>query len=135
MRVFMVDEDRETYTFRKDLNKPAEFKLERADVLFIAERNPSKLKGEAGYTDIKIDWYPPFDEMKRYNVYIKDEKKGKFTIAGKPRGNNFHLKDLKGNTKYFISVTTVECFHFSGAIFYSEIAVSDLKQDTFIFQV
>ena len=44
-RVFMVDEDRTTYTFRHELYEPEEFTVNRADVLFMAERNPTALKG------------------------------------------------------------------------------------------
>ena len=47
LTAFMVDEDRETYTFRNDLYKPQEFKLNRNEVLFVAERAPSGMKGEA----------------------------------------------------------------------------------------
>ncbi len=108
MLLFMVDEDRTTYTFRKELYKPEELKLERADVLFVAERNPSKLIGKADYTSIEIEWYPPFDEMKYYNIYIKNKKEDPFIVAGTSSKKSFHLKNLKGNTKYLISVTGVD---------------------------
>ncbi|MBN1500379.1 MAG: hypothetical protein JW982_09490, partial [Spirochaetes bacterium] len=41
---YMVDENRETYTFRLELYKPVEFVLTREEVLFIARGNPSGLE-------------------------------------------------------------------------------------------
>jgi hypothetical protein len=37
LKVFLVDEDRSTYTFRKELYNPAEFTVKRSDVLVMGE--------------------------------------------------------------------------------------------------
>ncbi|HPA71331.1 MAG TPA: hypothetical protein PKY31_03625, partial [Spirochaetota bacterium] len=58
LTAFIVDEDQESYTFRKELHSPAEFTLKRVDVLFIADRNPSGLKGEAETDRARLEWFP-----------------------------------------------------------------------------
>jgi hypothetical protein len=84
MRAFMVDEDHTSYVLRKELNDPTEFRLERSKVLFMAERNPSGLKGTAGYTDIRLKWLPSYDEMEHYNIYVKTGGVEEFSLAEKP---------------------------------------------------
>ncbi|HPA73949.1 MAG TPA: hypothetical protein PKY31_16880 [Spirochaetota bacterium] len=104
---YMVDEDRTTYTFRKELYSPEEFTLNRADVLFIAERNPSGLKGEAETDRVKLEWFPSYDPMKRYNIYIK--KKGEsYALADTSRKNSHILTGLSSNTDYAARVTGVD---------------------------
>ena len=44
---YMADEDRESYTSRKELYNPEELKLRSDHVLFITRGNPSGLDGEA----------------------------------------------------------------------------------------
>ncbi len=105
---YMVDEDRESYTFRRDLFKPEEFRLERKEVLFIAERNPSGLKGEADTTTIKLTWYHPYDKMKKYNIYTKKEKGGKYELAATSGSNKYTLENLPSNRHFFIVVTGID---------------------------
>jgi fibronectin type 3 domain-containing protein/RNase P/RNase MRP subunit p29 len=105
---YMIDEDRDSYTFRNDINKPEEFTVKRSKVLFIAERNPSELRGESGYTDISLTWSPPYDKMKFYNVYYKKDKDEKFILADASWSTSYKLKGLKSFTKYIIRVTGVD---------------------------
>jgi hypothetical protein len=77
---YMVDEDRESYTFRNELYRNIEFKVPRLDVLFLAERNPSGLNGEAGTDRIRLSWYHPYDKMERYNIYAKRGKQDKYVF-------------------------------------------------------
>lgn len=106
---YMVDEDRSSYTFRKELYKPAEFTLARTDVLFIAEKNPSGLKGEAGTNSIDLAWLPPYDVVKKYNIYITEAKgKVKPVVTDYTKKKSMMLKNLKSNTTYFIYVTSVD---------------------------
>jgi hypothetical protein len=105
---FMVDEDRDSYTFRKDLYKPEEFKLERSDVLFLAEKNPSGLKGVAEADSISLKWLPPYDSVKHYNVYYSSDKKEKYKLAGSPWGKSYTLSNLSSNKTYYIIVTSVD---------------------------
>ncbi|PKL17032.1 MAG: hypothetical protein CVV49_13055 [Spirochaetae bacterium HGW-Spirochaetae-5] len=102
--VYMVDEDRLTYTFRKDLYKPVEFTMKRADVLFMAERNPTGLKGEPETNQVSLEWLPSFEKMKYYNIYYKKkgEKYGPSVKSGK---TTYVLKNLSSNTEYTVKVT------------------------------
>jgi hypothetical protein len=90
----MVDEDRESYTFRNELYRNIEFKVPRLDVLFLAERNPSGLKGEAGTDRIRLSWYHPYDKMERYNIYAKRGKQDKYVLKETSRRNSYTLEDL-----------------------------------------
>ncbi|PKL16418.1 MAG: hypothetical protein CVV49_16370 [Spirochaetae bacterium HGW-Spirochaetae-5] len=105
---FMVDEDRDSYTFRKDLYKPEEFVIERSDVLFIAEKNPSRLKGVADTESIELTWLPPYDSVKSYNIYYSTDKKEKYKLAGNTWSKSYTLKGLQSNRLYFIIVTSVD---------------------------
>ncbi len=107
---YMVDEDQESYTFRKDLYKPEEFTLSRADVLFIAEKNPSGLKvdGVVWTDSVSLVWLPPYDEVKKYNVYIKKDKAEKYELAGTTKKKYIKLEDLTPRTTYYIIVTSVD---------------------------
>ncbi len=107
---FMVDEDRVSYTFRKDLYKPEEFVLNRTDVLFISEKNPSGLKvtGEIGTNSVSLAWLPPYDAVKQYNVYITKNKSGKYEVIGSSKDKSITLKNLSSNTTYYLIVTSVD---------------------------
>lgn len=107
---FMVDEDRDSYTFRMDLYKPEEFAVKRADVLFIAEKNPSGLQveGEIGTESVSLKWLPPYDEVRQYRVYIKKRERDKYEPAGSTPDKFITLRDLSSNTRYFIIVTSVD---------------------------
>ncbi len=105
---YMVDEDQETYTFRNDLYKPEEFKLERMEVLFIAERNPSALKGKPDTQSIDLTWYHPYDPMEKYNIYIKKKKEDSYELAATTSNNKYTLENLTSNTRYFIVVTGID---------------------------
>jgi len=105
---FMVDEDRDSYTFRKDLYKPVEFKLERSEVLFIAEKNPSGLKGVAETDRVSLTWLPPYDSVKHYNVYYSSGKNEKYKLADSVWGKSYTLSKLVSNKTYYIIVTSVD---------------------------
>jgi hypothetical protein len=108
MRVYMVDEDRKTYTFRNDITKPEEFIINRSEVMFITERNPSGLKGEPELYSISLSWYQSFDKMEKFNIYIKNTQEVLFTLTGESKETSYVLKNLKSNTKYIIRVTGVD---------------------------
>jgi len=102
--VYMVDEDRITYTFRRDLYKPLEFTIKRSDVLFMAERNPTGLKGEPGIDKVALEWLPSFEKMRHYNIYIK--KKGEtYGLPMESKKVKYHLDELASNTEYTVKVT------------------------------
>jgi fibronectin type 3 domain-containing protein len=107
-RGYIVDEDREIYTFRYILDKPDEFTVKRSDVLFTASRNPSGLKARAGYTEIDLKWYPAFDRMSYFNIYIKKKKDDKYVKIDRSPTNSIKLKNLQSNTKYYIRLTGVD---------------------------
>jgi hypothetical protein len=106
---FVIDEDQDTYTYRKELYSPEEFKLKKADILFMAEKNPSGLQAvEILPEKVSLIWFPPYDEVKRYNVYIKTDPKGKYELAGSSKEKKITLDKLKSNTIYYIIVTGVD---------------------------
>ena len=56
---YIVDEDRMSYICREELYSPKEFVLKRSAVLFVAEKNPSGLKGDSASDSIRLEWLPP----------------------------------------------------------------------------
>lgn len=105
---FIVDEDQDTYTFRKVLQSPAEMKVNRSDILFISERNPSGLKGTPGTGSIELSWFPPYNPVKHYLVYHREKSEGDFRPAVRIRGKSNTLDNLKSNTAYVVKVTAVD---------------------------
>lgn len=107
---YMVDEDRESYTFRMELYDPAEFILKRSDVLFMAEKNPSGLQvdGDVDTDRVTLTWLPPYDAVKKYNVYIKINDNDKYELIDSTGSKSITLKNLSSNTVYYIIVTSVD---------------------------
>jgi hypothetical protein len=105
---FIVDEERESYVCRMKLYSPREFRLRRSDVLFVAEKNPSGLKGKAGMTDAKLSWFPPYDRVKTYNLYMKTGKKDTYRKIASTSKKHISVEDLKSNTKYYFIVRSVD---------------------------
>ena len=108
IEAYMVDEDQDSYTFRVDLYKPVEFKLKRTEVLFMAEKNPSGLEGEA-YTDrIEFKWLPPYNKIKTYTIYMKTSEKDKYEPVASTENLDCVVKKLKSNTTYWVIVTATD---------------------------
>ena len=105
---YMVDEDRESYTFRKELFSPEEFKLRRDQVLFMARGNPSGLQGEADTDRVELKWFPPYNQVKRYKIYIKENREKKFRLADDTGSKSITLKGLKSNTKYIFYISAID---------------------------
>jgi len=107
---YIVDEDQDSYTFRKELYKAAEFTINRSDVLFIAEKNPSGLKidGEIGTDKVSLVWLPPYDVVKKYNIYIKKNKADKYELTDNTKAKSITLKNLSSNTTYYLIVTSID---------------------------
>ncbi len=107
---YMVDEDRETYTFRKELFNPEEFSIKRDQVLFMARGNPTGLEvdGEVEIDRVALKWNPPYNPVKKYRINIKKSSDKLFKPAGETGSKSITLKDLKSNTKYQINVTAID---------------------------
>jgi hypothetical protein len=105
---YMVNEDRDTYTFRKELYSPEEFNLKRTEVLFMARGNPSGLNGEPETDEINLKWYPPYNPVKKYRIYLKKQNDTAYSVADECRWTGYKLKNLKSNTKYIIYVTALD---------------------------
>lgn len=105
---YMVDEDRESYTFRRNLYKPEEFTLKRDQVLFMARGNPSALEGEADTNSIELKWFPPYNAVKKYRLYIKGPDNADFIVAGETGSRSYEVEDLKSHTKYQFYVTAID---------------------------
>jgi hypothetical protein len=114
---YMVDEDRANYTFRMELYNPEEFTLKRSDVLFMAEKNPSGLQvvGDVGTDRVSLTWLPPYDAVKKYNVYIKKNEKDKYELIESTGGKSITLKNLVSNTSYFLIVTSVDSTNYESS--------------------
>jgi len=105
---YQVDEDRDDYYFRKEINNPAEFKISRKKVMFIARTNPTDLSSEASVERILIRWSPPFKPAKFYRVYLRKNVKGeKFTAIGETEENFFNIRELDKCTAYEVYVTAI----------------------------
>jgi len=105
---YMVDEDRETYTFRMEIYKPEEFKLRRDQVLFMARGNPTGLNAEAGTERAELKWFAPYMPVKSYNIYVKEPGEREYRLAGNTRGKSYSLRNLTSNTKYQVHVTAID---------------------------
>ena len=105
---FVVDEDQDTYTFRKVLLSPEETKVNRSDILFISERNPSGLKGKPHTGSIELSWFPPYNPVKHYLVYHREKSESDFRPAVMSRGKSLTLENLKSNTTYIVKITAVD---------------------------
>lgn len=105
---YMVDEDRESYTFRKELFNPEEFKLRRDQVLFMARGNPTGLEGEAEFDRASLKWFPPYNPVKKYRIYIKGPEDKAYRVADETGSKSITIKELKSNTKYLIYVTALD---------------------------
>lgn len=114
---YMVDEDRESYTFRLELYNPGEFTLKRNDVLFMAEKNPSGLQvdGDVSTDRVTLTWLPPYDPVKKYNVYIKKNDRDKYELIESTGGKSITLKNLSSNTEYFLIVTSVDSTNYESS--------------------
>ena len=71
IEAYMVDEDQTSYTFRKELYSPNEFRVRRDEVLFTTRKNPSGLAGTAESDRIEITWKAPYTPVSKYKVYFK----------------------------------------------------------------
>ncbi|TAL37897.1 MAG: hypothetical protein EPN93_05350 [Spirochaetes bacterium] len=105
---FIVDEDQKSYIFRKVLLSPEEMTVNRSEVLFISERNPSGLKGEPEADRIELAWYPPYNPVKHYLVYFKEQGEQEYREPLKSKGTSLTLKNLKSNTTYVVKTTAVD---------------------------
>ena len=107
---YIVDEDQESYTFRKELYSPEEFSFKRSEILFMAEKNPSGLQvvGNVETHKVTLSWLPPYDEVKRYNLYIKQNEKDKYELAYSTKEKTATLSNLSGRTTYYLIVTSVD---------------------------
>ena len=105
---YIVDEDRIRYVCRRELYSAREFLLNRTDVLFIAEKNPSGLKGTAGMTEVSLSWFPPYDPVKKYNIYMKTAKNGEYHRITSSSGRHATIENLKSNTLYYFIVKSVD---------------------------
>ncbi|HOP29827.1 MAG TPA: fibronectin type III domain-containing protein [Spirochaetota bacterium] len=105
---YMVDEDRDTYTFRRELFNPEEFKLRRDQVLFMARGNPSGLEGEPDTDHVSLKWFPPYNQVRKYKIYIKGPGDKSYSVADETGSKSITLKKLKSNTKYQLYVTAID---------------------------
>jgi len=105
---YLVDEDRDVYVFRKELYKPEEFSISRKNVLFMSEKNPSALKGEASSGSVELSWLPPYGQVKQNKIYIKQNKDEEYKVAGTTKKNNIHITGLESQKTYFFIVRAVD---------------------------
>ncbi len=112
---YLVEQDRTNYIFRMDFLKPVEISVSRTDILFIAEKNPSGLKGLADTDSITLSWFPPYDQVKEYRLYVKNKVNDKYSLAGVTDNKSHKIKNLKSNTTYFVIVTSVDMTGYESA--------------------
>ncbi|MBN1499602.1 MAG: fibronectin type III domain-containing protein [Spirochaetes bacterium] len=107
---YKVDENRDVYTFRSNLMVNEEFTIKKSDVLFMTERNPSGLQvdGEVSADSVSLKWYPPFDPVKTYNIYVKKNKQKKYEFLQETKLKEITIKNLTSKTEYIFAVTSVD---------------------------
>lgn len=105
---YLVAEDRDKYTFRKELYKPEEFTVARKDILFMAEKNPSGLKGRALPKSVKLSWLAPYGQVKKYNIYMKKNKEDDYKIVATTKDKEITISGLEMQTSYFFIVRAVD---------------------------
>ncbi len=105
---YIVDEDQKTYTFRKELTSPQEETVKRSEVLFIAERNPSGLAGTAETDSASLTWYPPYNPVKHYRLYVSEKGKSDFRALAESRRTSYTVRDLRSNSAYVFKVTAID---------------------------
>ncbi|MBN1533579.1 MAG: fibronectin type III domain-containing protein [Spirochaetes bacterium] len=105
---FMVDEDANSYTFRKELQSPDEFRVRRKDVLFTARRNPTNLKATAGDDSVALKWHAPYNEVSDYKIYRKGPGDGEFKAVETSGDTEETVGDLKSSTTYKFYVTAID---------------------------
>ena len=105
---YMVDEDQETYTFRKELYRPEEFTLQRNKVLFLVRSNPTDLEAKADKRYIALKWSPPFVAPKSYKIYAKSAADREFRTVGTTGSTSYRITGLRSNTPFRIYVTAVD---------------------------
>jgi hypothetical protein len=109
IQAYLVDEDRTTYTFRKDITSPREFTIPRQKILFMARKNPNELQGTADYTSIDLTWKAPMGTVRLYRIYVKKESE---SYGGTPTATTANLQyrvsGLASSTDYNAKVTAVD---------------------------
>jgi hypothetical protein len=105
---YVVDEDKDTFTFRMELYNPQEFKLKRSEILFMARGNPSGLEGEAKTDSAALKWFAPYNEVKYYKIYARAASEKDFAMVDESRSKSAVVKKLKSNTKYVFYVTAID---------------------------
>lgn len=107
VEAYVVDEDRDSYTVRTDLNSPKEMVIKRQDVLFMARKNPSALKEKVAQRHVDLSWLAPFNPVKHYRVYIR-QRGGEYRLDGTSFFVKYRATGLSCNTAYSAYVTAVD---------------------------
>jgi hypothetical protein len=107
LECYIVDEDRDNYKIRMDINKPEEITIRRTDVLFMVRKNPSALTGIVSRKYADLAWNKPYNPVKYYKIYVK-ARDGALKQAGETRSTRFRLKGLNCNMDYTAVVTAVD---------------------------
>lgn len=101
---YIVEEDQNTVTFRTEWESPREFTMNRDDILFMTRKNPTALRVKNDGENVDLRWTPPFMDVDRYNIYIK-EGDGVFRNAGDTSSKKFTVDAVKKDTLYTVRIT------------------------------
>ena len=72
LEAYQVDEDSDTYTFRKDLSRPEEFTVKRSNVLFMTRTNPTGLVGRPSLSEIRLKILRPVMRPRRgFGIHLR----------------------------------------------------------------
>ncbi len=107
LEAYQVDEDSETYTFRRELNKAEEFTVKRSNVLFMTRTNPTGLEARPNLSEIRLTWLAPFQAPRSYVVYMKERKEEQYKPAGKTTQRKYTVKGLATKKTYYFIVTAI----------------------------
>ncbi len=107
-KAYLLAEDSQRYTLCYDLDGTYYFIISRFDVLYITEKFPNGLRGNAGTESIELKWFEPYksEPVEEYKVYIK--KPGEeYNPVSSSRDNSYTIKGLLKNTEYSFKVTGI----------------------------
>ncbi len=107
IEAYIIDEDRESYILRWNLNKTDEFKLMRSEILQISRTEPSSLKAEMLKDRINLAWEPPFSKVKEYRVYCRSGH-DKYLLIAVSKNEKSTIFGLKEKIQYTIIVKAVD---------------------------
>lgn len=97
----------ETVTIRTSNNQLKQ--VQRSDLSGVLFLNTTTVKiiGEPGSDRVTLSWQSPYDSVKKYRVYVRKNRNGKYELAESTGWKSVTVKNLKSKTDYYFMVTSI----------------------------